>query len=162
MSRYICYTDGSYKESLNAGGWSSIILDENENVIAKLYQGFTHTTNNRMELMAVIETLKYFKDSTELLIISDSQYVVNSVVTGACNKWIKENDLSKKNLDLWFQLVDLLPKHNVTIQWVKGHNNNKWNEEADKWCTFAAQCYNLPRDIWTIDSMQKNSEIIGI
>ena len=53
-----------------------------------------------MELKAVIETLKYFKERTELLIVSDSQYVVNSIVTGACNKWIKENDLSKKNLDL--------------------------------------------------------------
>lgn len=115
-----------------------------------------------MELMAVIETLKYFKERTELTIVSDSQYVVNSIITGICNKWIEENDLSKKNLDLWFQLVELLPKHDVTMQWVKGHNNNKWNEEADKWCTFAAQCYNLPRDIWTIDSMQKNLEITGI
>lgn len=156
MQRYICYTDGSYQSSFNAGGWSSIILDENENIVAKLYQGFTHTTNNRMELMAVIETLNYFKDPTELIIISDSQYVVNSIITGSCNKWIEENDLSKKNLDLWFKLVDLLQKHNVTMKWVKGHDGNKWNEEADKWCTFAAQCYNLPRDIWTIDSMQKN------
>ena len=162
MPKYICYTDGSYQASLQSGGWSSIILDKQENIIAKLYQGYTHTTNNRMELMAVIETLKYFKERTELIIVSDSQYVVNSIVTGVCNKWIEENDLSKKNLDLWFQLVELLPKHDVTMQWVKGHNNNKWNEEADKWCTFAAQCYNLPRDIWTIDSMQKNLEITGI
>lgn len=53
-----------------------------------------------MELMAVIETLKYFKERTDLIIVSDSQYVVNSIVTGVCNKWIEQNDLSKKNLDL--------------------------------------------------------------
>ena len=86
MSKYICYTDGSYQASLQSGGWSSIILDESENIIAKLYQGYTHTTNNRMELMAVIETLKYFKERTELIIVSDSQYVVNSIITGICNK----------------------------------------------------------------------------
>lgn len=152
MQRYICYTDGSYQASLNAGGWSSIILDENSKLIARLYQGMTHTTNNRMEIRAVIETLKYFKDPTELTIVSDSQYVVNSINSGLAIKWVANNDLSKKNLDLWFELIDLLAKHNVTMVWTKGHNGNKWNEEADKWCVFAAQCYNLPRDIWTIDS----------
>ena len=162
MQRYICYTDGSYQASVNAGGWSSIILDENENVVAKLYQGMTHTTNNRMEIMAVLQTLKYFKERSNLIIISDSQYVVNSIITGSAVKWIIDNDLSKKNLDLWFELIDQLSKHNVTMKWVKGHNGNKWNEEADKWCTFAAQCYNLPRDVWTIESKQKNLEIDGI
>ena len=150
MNTYICYTDGSYQDTLKAGGWSSIILDEKEHVVAKLYQGMTHTTNNRMELRGVIETLKYFNTKSNLTIISDSQYVVNGIVSGSAKRWIEENDLSKKNLDLWFELIELLQNHNVTMQWVKGHNGNKWNEEADKWCTFAAQCYNLPRDIWTI------------
>lgn len=162
MQRFICYTDGSYQASLNAGGWASIILDENENVIARLYQGMTDTTNNRMEIKAVIETLKYFKERCDLTIISDSQYVVQSIVTGSAESWIKNNDLTKKNLDLWFELVELLSKHNVTMQWVKGHNNNRWNEEADKWCTFAAQCYNLPKDIWTIELKQNDLEINGM
>lgn len=161
MSRFICYTDGSYQASVKAGGWSSIILNEKEEVVDILYQGFTHTTNNRMELMAVLETLRHFKDPTELEIVSDSQYVVNSIVNGNAEKWIIENDLSKKNFDLWFEIVNLLHKHNVTFKWVKGHNGDKWNEEADRWCTFAAQCYNIPKDIWTIDLKQKSLEVAG-
>lgn len=69
-----------------------------------------------MELLAVIETLKYFPNPIELTIISDSQYVVNSINGEYYKKWIKEQDLSKKNLDLWFQLVDLLNYHTVTFQ----------------------------------------------
>ena len=162
MQKYICYTDGSYQASLNAGGWSSIILDENLNLVTKLYQGMTNTTNNRMEIKAVIETLKYFNERVQLTIISDSQYVVNSINTGLVKTWVENNDLTKKNLDLWFELVELLDKHDVTMVWVKGHNGDKWNEEADKWCVFAAQCYNLPRDVWTIDLKQNDSEIFGI
>lgn len=154
MNSYIVYTDGSYMSSIDCGGWASIILDEKENVIARLYQGFKHTTNNRMEIRAVLETLKFFKEPTKLHIISDSMYVIGSA--SLAKKWIEENDLSKKNLDLWFQLVDLLEFHDVTFEWTKGHVGNKWNEEADKWCTFAAQCLNLKEDIWTIDSQLKS------
>ena len=155
MSKFICYTDGSYQSSLNAGGWASIILDEKENIVKKLFQGMSNTTNNRMELRAVLETLKFFENSTELTIISDSQYVINGI-NGAAEKWIKDSDLSKKNLDLWFEIVELLHKHKVTMEWTKGHVGNKWNEEADKLCVFAAQCYNLPRDIWTTELELKN------
>ena len=159
---YIAYTDGSYQSSINAGGWASIILDSNENIVAKLYQGFTNTTNNRMELMGVLETLKYFKTPINLKIVSDSMYIIGSVTSGSAKKWIEENDLSKKNLDLWFQIVDLLEVHNVTFEWTKGHIGNKWNEEADKWCTFAARCINLPRDVWTINLQQKDLDSTGI
>ncbi len=147
---FTCYTDGSYQSSLSAGGWASIILDDNGNIVKKLYQGMTNTTNNRMELRAVLETLKYFEEPTELTIVSDSQYVINGI-NGAAEKWIKDSDLSKKNLDLWFEVVELLSKHKVNMVWTKGHIGNKWNEEADKLCVFAAQCYNIPRDIWTTE-----------
>ena len=120
----------------------------------------THTTNNRMEMRAVIETLKYFKEPTELHIVSDSQYVINGIESAP--KWIEDNDLSKKNLDLWFELIELMQNHKVIMHWTKGHNGTKWNEEADRWCVFAAQCYNLPRDIWTINSLQKDSDTTGI
>ena len=155
MRKFICYTDGSYQASINAGGWASIILDENEKVIAKLYQGLTHTTNNRCELRAVLETLKYFNEPTDITIVSDSQYVIGGI-NGSAQKWFEEQDFSKKNLDLWFEVVELLKKHKVTMIWTKGHIGNKWNEEADKLCVFAAQCYNIPRDIWTIKSELKS------
>ncbi len=148
MQKRICYTDGSYQESINAGGWASIILDENNHLITRLYQGATYTSNNRMELKAVIETLKYFNEPTDITIISDSQYVISNIVNGTAKKWLLEGDFTKKNLDLWFELLELWDKHKVEIKWVKGHNGDKWNEEADKWCTFAAKCLNLPKDLW--------------
>ena len=86
MKRYKCYTDGSYQESIKAGGYSSIIYDENGNLVKELYQGFKNTTNNRMEARAVLETLKYFKEPTDITIISDSMYVVNTINQGWARK----------------------------------------------------------------------------
>ena len=127
----------------------------------KIYQGMLNTTNNRQELYAVIEALKYFPKPTELTIVSDSQYVVNSINEKYCFKWIKEQDLSKKNLDLWFQLVNLLNYHTVTFQWVKGHNNHSMNEYADRLAQHAAECMNLFEDPINIkyDYSNKNKEI---
>jgi ribonuclease HI len=86
MKKFKAYTDGSYQSSIDAGGYASIIYDENDNVVAKLYQGFKHTTNNRMEARAVLETLKYFKEPTDITIVSDSMYVVNTINQGWAKK----------------------------------------------------------------------------
>ena len=142
---YIGYTDGSYKSSTGQGGYASIITLNNE-VVEKLYQGFTNTTNNRMELLAVLETLKYFKTATAIHIFSDSQYVVNSLNQGHVEKWFLNNDLSKKNLDLWFEVIDLLKLHKVTFEWVKGHSRHKMNEMANLYAQHAADCINPIED----------------
>ena len=94
----MAYTDGSCLGN-NTGGYSSVIY-YNDKIVAQLYQGYLNTTNNRMELRGVIETLRYFKEPIKITIVSDSQYVVNSINGKHCYKWIKDNDLSKKNLDL--------------------------------------------------------------
>lgn len=143
--KWIIYTDGSCIDNGLRGGYSALIYYKNK-LIKKIYQGFKNTTNNRMELLAVIEALKLFKHSESILIISDSQYVVNSINGKHCFKWIKNNDLSKKNLDLWFELVELLSFHKVTFQWVKGHSDNDKNELADLLACHAAQCLNLKED----------------
>ena len=145
MESYEAYTDGSYQDSIKAGGWASIILKDGK-IFKKLYQGLKYTTNNRCELIGVIETLQYFKNPVNITIYSDSQYVVNSVNGGYAFKWIKESDISKKNFDLWFKLVDLLDYHNVTMKWVKGHESNKYNNLADLYCTHSAICLNIPED----------------
>lgn len=142
---YIAYCDGSYQSSINAGGWSSVIIKDNK-IIKTLYQGYQNTTNNRMEIRGVLETLKYFKTPISIKIYSDSQYVINSIVNKHVYKWFEEKDYSKKNLDLWFELIDLLDFHNVTFQWVKGHNENEMNDLADKLAVHAAQCLNIPKD----------------
>ncbi len=145
MDSYIAYCDGSFQASINAGGWASVILKDGV-IIKKLYKGYIGTTNNRMEIMGVLETLRYFKTPIKIKIYSDSQYVVNSITKGYVRKWLEDKDFSKKNLDLWFELLDWLDFHDVTFEWVKGHNDNEMNELADKLAVHAAQCLNIPKD----------------
>lgn len=142
---YVIYCDGSYQSSINSGGWCAVIT-KNGQIIKKLYQGYTDTTNNRMELMGVLEALRYFKTPTSIKIVSDSQYVVNSIINKHVYKWFEEKDYSKKNLDLWFAIIDLLAFHNVSFEWTKGHDINELNNLADKLAVHAAQCLNLKKD----------------
>lgn len=79
---YVAYTDGSYQDSIGAGGYGSVILDDTGKAIKILCNGFKHTTNNRMEIRGVIETLKHFTQSVNITIISDSQYVVKMMSEG--------------------------------------------------------------------------------
>lgn len=146
MKKYKAYTDGSYQSSIQCGGYASIIYDENNNLVTRLYQGFKNTTNNRMEARAVLETLKYFKEPTDITIVSDSMYVVNTINQGWVNKWFNDKDYSKSNLDIWFEILDYLDFHKVTMEWTKGHSDNQMNNEVDELCVFAAQCLNLPED----------------
>ena len=150
---YTIYTDGAYSSSSDCGGASAIIVHEG-NVIKKLYQGYKHTTNNRCELRGVLMALEYFKDfPEELEIYSDSAYVVNSINQKHVHRWFEEQDYSKKNLDLWFKIIELLDFHNVVFHWVKGHNDNELNCIADLYAVHASQCLNLPID--EITNIQK-------
>ena len=139
------YTDGSYKPTLNQGGYSSVITEDGK-VIKILYQGFKNTTNNRQELKGVLEALKYFKTPQVLEIYSDSSYVVSSINNGHVARWIEEKDDSKKNMDLWTEIYKLIQFHKVTFVWVKGHNNNEFNELADLYAQHAAECLELTED----------------
>lgn len=82
---YTVYTDGSYQNCIKSGGYAAIIVKDNK-IIKKLYQGYKDTTNNRMELMAVLATLQYFEEPQDLEIYSDSQYVISSITTGAVKR----------------------------------------------------------------------------
>lgn len=100
-----------------------------------------------MELIAVLEALKYFKDPSKIKIYSDSQYIVNSINNGSAQKWFEEKDYTKKNLDIWIEILDLIALHEVEFIWVKGHAGNEMNELVDKLCVHAANCLNLKTDI---------------
>lgn len=80
--KYKAYTDGSYQSSIGAGGYASVILDSENNAVKVICNGYKNTTNNRMELLGVIETLKLFKEKTDIEIVSDSQYVIKSITEG--------------------------------------------------------------------------------
>lgn len=131
------YTDGSYKPSTNQGGYG-VVITNNDEIQKILYQGYINTTNNRMELLAVIAALEYFIESTEFEIYSDSSYVVSSINNQHVFRWIKENDLTKLNMDLWNKIVKLLQFHKVKFNWVKGHNDNEFNNLADFYANAAS------------------------
>ena len=147
-NRIKVYTDGACQNNQlaeNKGGYGAVIFKPGEEPL-KLNGGFRNTTNNRMELYGVLETLKHFDTPTQITIYSDSQYVVGSINNGHLEKWISSNDFSKKNLDLWRQIYEYLKIHDTRFIWVKGHNENSFNEMADLYACHAAECLNLQED----------------
>ena len=114
------YTDGSCIPNPGPGGWGFIFISSTE--IWKVNGGSRQTTNNQMELTAVIEALK-FTDETNIKIFSDSQYVINC----AKGKWKR-----KTNLELWAQFDHASNKKKIEWEWVKAHNGNRWNEQVDQ------------------------------
>jgi ribonuclease HI len=114
----------------------------------ELSQGYKRTTNNRMELLAVIEGIKTIKKKEiPITVYSDSQYVVNSVEKGWLNNWIKTNFKGdKKNPDLWREYYELAKGFKIKFVWVKGHANNPYNNRCDELATAAADGKNLIKD----------------
>jgi ribonuclease HI len=147
--KVVVFTDGSANADSGAGGYG-VILKYRESV-KELSGGFRKTTNNRMEIMACIEGLRALKKKSDVVIFSDSQYVVNSISKGWAKKWQAQNWMrndkeSAENPDLWAQLLELCNQHNVEFQWVKGHNGTRENERCDRLALAAAQKRNLPAD----------------
>lgn len=131
------YTDGSCKKNPGRGGWAFIILNEQEEVINKSFGSEAETTNQKMELKAVIESLKKIEKDEEVEVHSDSAYVVNCFLEGWMEDW-KENgwkNSAKKsvaNQELWKELDLLMQGKNVLFKKVKGHGNDKNNQLVDK------------------------------
>ncbi len=126
------YTDGACSGNPGKGGWAAILLYKNHR--KNLAGGYRLTTNNRMELMAVIEALKAIKNrDIPVKVYSDSQYVVESINNGYIHNWIKKNFKNVKNPDLWQELIELIKTFkNIEFIWVKGHHTNIYNNECDK------------------------------
>lgn len=134
----IIYTDGSSRGNPGPGGYGTILMSGTHK--KELAQGYKFTTNNRMELMAVIAGLKALKkENQNITIYSDSQYVIKAVKEGWLNKWMKTNFKgNKKNPDLWREYFELSKKHNIKFEWVKGHASNYYNNLCDALATKAA------------------------
>ena len=128
------YTDGACSGNPGTGGWGVVILENNKDAIL-LNGGNDNTTNNRMELQAAIEALKYFKDQQDIIIVTDSKYVKDGIQSWIKNwkknGWKTATKKPVKNKELWIELDDLITKHNISWEWVKGHAGNKHNEQAD-------------------------------
>ena len=135
MKKVEIFTDGACSGNPGPGGWGAILRYNGTE--KELSGGEKDTTNNRMELTGVIEALKALKFPCDVTITTDSKYVYDSVTKGWVYKW-KENGWRKPdkkpalNPDLWSELLNLLDIHNVTFNWVKGHNEHPENERCDK------------------------------
>lgn len=127
----IMYTDGSSRGNPGPGGYGTVLMYKQHR--KELTQGFRKTTNNRMELMAVIAGLEALKEEgQEVVIFSDSKYVVDSVEKGWVWGWQKKGFTGKKNSDLWKRFITAYKKHKVKFKWVKGHAGNEENEICDQ------------------------------
>lgn len=135
MKKVNVYTDGACSGNPGPGGWGAILkfgAHEKE-----LSGGEADTTNNRMELTAVIQALAMLKEPCEVELVSDSKYVIDSiekkwVYAWKRNNWVKSDKKPALNVDLWEQLLPLLEKHKVTFQWIKGHAGHAENERCDR------------------------------
>ncbi len=135
MKKVEIFTDGACSGNPGPGGWGAIL--RYNGVEKELSGGARDTTNNRMELSAVIFALKALKMPCEAVITTDSKYVYESVTKGWVyswqkNGWRKADKKPALNVDLWTELLDLLDKHKVTFNWVKGHNEHPENERCDR------------------------------
>jgi ribonuclease HI len=136
-SPIIIYTDGSALGNPGPGGFGIVLSFKNQ--YKEVSQGYRYTTNNRMELLAIIVALEMLKVSdTEVIIYSDSKYVIDSVTKGWVFGWVKKGFVGKKNADLWKRFLQIYPKNKVKFQWVKGHANIPGNEKCDQLAVAAA------------------------
>lgn len=125
------YTDGAASGNPGPGGYGVVLLAGDHR--KELAGGFKRTTNNRMELLAVIRGLEALKKSgLEVTIYSDSKYVVDAVSKGWLNKWVQTGFKGKKNADLWMQYFKLAKNFTINFVWVKGHANIPENERCDQ------------------------------
>ena len=128
------YTDGACSGNPGIGGWGVVIIEDNKNETF-LNGGDNDTTNNKMELTAAIQALKAFEKKSTITLITDSKYVKDGILSWIQNwkknGWKTAAKKPVKNKELWIELDDLIARHNITWEWVKGHTGNTHNEKAD-------------------------------
>jgi ribonuclease HI len=141
------FTDGAAKGNPGRGGYGVVMELVGTPHKKEFYEGFRHTTNNRMELLAVIVGLEKLKNpNMKVLIVSDSKYVVDSIVKKWVFGWEKKGFAGKKNPDLWKRFLIVYRKHQVDFKWIKGHNDHSQNERCDELAVFASNQKELSVD----------------
>ncbi len=149
MKRVKIYTDGACSGNPGPGGYGTILkFGKHEK---ELSAGYKKTTNNRMELMAVIAGLEALKERCQADVYSDSKYIVDAVEKGWAKRWeqkgwMRNKKEAAKNPDLWERLLNLLDAHEVKMHWVKGHAGHPENERCDRLAVKAAACKQLLED----------------
>lgn len=144
MSMVKIYTDGAASGNPGPGGYGTLMMYGQHRKEAS--EGFRLTTNNRMELLAVIVGLEMLTRPCQVLVVSDSKYVVDSVEKGWVFNWQKKGFKDKKNVDLWKRFLAIYPKHKVNFKWIKGHAGHPENERCDALAVAASKQANLKID----------------
>lgn len=146
MAKLKIYTDGASRGNPGRGGYGIVLIYNNHQ--KELSQGFRYTTNNRMELMAVIKALESLKTNQEPIdLFTDSKYVIDAVEKGWLQKWIATDFKGgKKNKDLWTRYFHLSRQFTIHYHWIKGHAENVYNNRCDELATKAADGNNLMID----------------
>ena len=151
MSQITIYTDGAARGNPGKGGYGTVLMSGKHR--KELAEGFKLTTNNRMELLAVIVGLEALKnEGSSVTIYSDSKYVVDSVEKKWVFNWEKKSFKDKKNPDLWKRYLKVHKKHNIKLIWIKGHANIKENERCDQLAVEASFKPDLLVDVGYINS----------
>ena len=148
------YTDGACSNNPGEGGYGIVLMyrTKEDKVISKEFsKGFKLTTNNRMELLAVIDALNLLKKPCEIELYSDSKYVIDAINQGWLKSWQEKNWKSStkkpvKNIDLWQKYLKAQEPHDIKFIWVKGHNDNEFNEKCDKLAVLARSAGDLQTD----------------
>jgi len=154
MPEVVIYTDGAAFGNPGPGGYAAVLSSGNAQ--KEISGGFAHTTNNRMELLAVIMGLEALKcENCNVTIYSDSSYVVNAVEQNWVFDWERKGFNKKKNPDLWRRFLLSYRKHKVKMLWIKGHAGDIMNERCDALAVAAAKAPNLPDDVQYIAQMQQ-------
>ncbi|MFC1659103.1 ribonuclease HI [Pseudomonadota bacterium] len=134
LKKVIIYTDGSCSGNPGKGGWGAVLIYGNH--VKEISGKNKETTNNQMELKAVIEALKVLKQSCEIDLYTDSHYVKNGITKWIhdwkVKEWRTANRKQVKNVELWKELDEEVERHKIKWHWVKGHSGDKWNERADE------------------------------
>lgn len=134
MKKVSLYTDGACSGNPGNGGYAAILVYQG--IEKEVCGGESNTTNNRMEILAVIKGLETLKESCDVTVYSDSQYVVGAINDGWLDGWLKNGwktsaKKAVKNPDLWQRLYELMQKHKLTFVKVKGHSDNEYNNRCD-------------------------------
>jgi len=147
------YTDGAARGNPGPGGYGIVLEYPEKNYRKEFAEGFKHTTNNRMELRAVIEGLKKLKTTDlQVTVYTDSRYVADAVEKKWVFGWERKQFKDRKNADLWKELLEQIRMHSVKFVWIKGHNNHPQNERCDALAVAASKQQQLKEDIGFTES----------
>lgn len=158
MRKIMLYTDGAATGNPGPGGYGVVL--ESGSHRKEISEGFRLTTNNRMELMAVIIGLEAIKiNNAHILVVSDSKYVVDAVEKKWVFGWEKKGFAKKKNPDLWKRFLQIYRKHKVDFKWVKGHAGHPQNERCDQLAVEASKKPALSIDFWYEQNKDKEDTL---